>query len=38
MMKFLTGLYYGFGACFGTRRATQYALDNDLVRTNYHWR
>lgn len=37
MMKFLSGLYYALGTCFGSEKARTYAIDNDLVRPNYHW-
>ena len=37
MMKIVTALYYAFGTCIGSARARKYAVDNDLVRPNYHW-
>lgn len=37
MKKIMLALYYGFGTCFGSARCRSYAVDNDLVRPNYHW-
>ncbi len=32
MKKIVLALYYGFGTCFGSTRAREYAVKNDLVR------
>lgn len=37
MKKILTALYYAIGTCIGSDQARTYAVDNDLVRPNYHW-